>query len=188
MSPHVSFIRFLGFILIAQASATLKLRKYVPSVQMSGVWPKMIYQTKDFKRMPSVRQSKFHTYSWLLEGICFSSLNVAVPVSEMMRTVHALFKGALFVTLVTPQKMRLFSLLRKMKLPQFIWHKVRFDQKQICWKVPYIRSNHLQTIWIQSLHHLSLSEWIQATGKNSFTSQHPLPSKEARMHLRSVPF
>ena len=55
MSLNMSYLGgLLGFIFMVYVSATLKTRKYVASVQDEEVWPKLIYQTLEFKRKPSV--------------------------------------------------------------------------------------------------------------------------------------
>ena len=92
MFPFLSYLGLVGLISLAVASATLKTRKYVPSVQDKDVWPKWIYQTVEVNRMPSVRLKIVSFYCRIDDrtGIYFSSLSVAVPVSEMRQTVHYL--------------------------------------------------------------------------------------------------
>ena len=66
MSPYLPYLGFVGLFSLAVASATLKTRKYVPSVQEKDVWPKLIYQTVEFNRTPSVRLKIFSFYCGMM--------------------------------------------------------------------------------------------------------------------------
>ena len=126
---YLPYLGFFSLILLEPARANIKTRKYVLSLQKRDVWPKLIYKIMDFNRVPYVRQ-KCYSYSWHFDKIAlhFRFPNVEVPVSEIRRVVHALFKWAPHVTSVTQLKMRLSSAPPRMKQLPFISDKVIFGE------------------------------------------------------------
>ena len=159
MSPFLSFLGHVGLISLAVASATLKTRKYVPSVQENSVWPKLIYQTVEFNRMPSVRLKIVFFYMY-----CRMMIELGYILAHSVWQFLSQRWGKLCIICHKGYFLLPRSRVKKWDTPcvSTVWYGysslgTRLDSDETIIKIDqkFQLSSQLQTTWTWSPHHFS---------------------------------